>query len=120
MYFTQILKENSKTSWIKNNFFLGETNHSNSDSFIDIYSINGWDYPLKNQIRVDEKKLEKLNRKFGPTCNNFVGESNKIKNAERGNIGHISNKQLNDKLDKLEIVNCKKLRKVLVKAKLDQ
>lgn len=56
-------------------------------------------YLFKNPVAVDEKKFEKLKKKFGPTNKNFVGESNETKNAKRRNIGQPSHKQLMDKLD---------------------
>ena len=65
-------------------------------------------YLFKNPVAVDEKKFEKLKKKFGPTNKNFVGESNETKNANRWNIGQLSHKQLKDKLDIVKNVSNKK------------
>ncbi|KAL8115537.1 hypothetical protein AgCh_022150 [Apium graveolens] len=52
-------------------------------------------YPSKELI--NSPKLEKLNEKYGPVRNNFViGECSKDKQQ---NIGHIFNKQLEDKVE---------------------
>ena len=60
-------------------------------------------YPLKERTAVDKQKLKKLNDKFGPVSKNFVtGEGSKNKEVDRDNIGHLSNKQLKDKLENIE------------------
>ncbi|KAK1402487.1 hypothetical protein POM88_002092 [Heracleum sosnowskyi] len=73
------------------------------------------DYPLIGNFSTDEtcpkkcissiskEKLEKLNKKYGPTNKTFVqGECSKTKTKDV-NIGHLSNKQLRDKLENIEV-----------------
>ena len=45
-------------------------------------------YPLKNQTAVDDNKLKKLDKKYGPIDKNFVKESGSSKKIEREGIGH--------------------------------
>ncbi|KAK1369366.1 hypothetical protein POM88_035458 [Heracleum sosnowskyi] len=59
--------------------------------------------PKKCTSSVSKEKLEKLNKKYGPTNKKFVqGECSKTK-AKDVNIGHLSNKQLKGKLENIEI-----------------
>lgn len=60
-------------------------------------------HPLKHTTSVSKEKLEKLNKKYGPINKNFVhGDCSKTKSVEKVNIGHLSNKQLNDMLENVE------------------
>ncbi|KAK1389761.1 hypothetical protein POM88_017939 [Heracleum sosnowskyi] len=59
--------------------------------------------PKKCTSSVSQEKLEKLNKKYGPTNKNFVqGECSETK-AKDVNIGHLSNKQLKGKLENIEV-----------------
>ncbi|KAK1369383.1 hypothetical protein POM88_035475 [Heracleum sosnowskyi] len=59
--------------------------------------------PKKCTSIVSQERLEKLNKKYGPTSKHFVqGSSSKTK-AENVNIGHLSNKQLKDRDESLEV-----------------
>lgn len=65
-------------------------------------------YPLKDKTTVIEKKLKKLDTKHGPLSKNFVeGECSNSKKIKKANVGHLSNKKLNDNLknneDKTEL-----------------
>ena len=70
---TQTLEINSKNSWKKNKKILDGTDNSldNDHPLIDSKLKDG-NHPSKNQTAVDEEKLEKLNKKFGPINKNFV------------------------------------------------
>ncbi|KAK1373969.1 hypothetical protein POM88_030162 [Heracleum sosnowskyi] len=58
--------------------------------------------PKKCTSSVSQERLEKLNKKYGPTSKFFVhGSSSKTK-AENVNIGHLSNKKLKDKVESLK------------------
>ncbi|KAK1395993.1 hypothetical protein POM88_005856 [Heracleum sosnowskyi] len=71
------------------------------------------DHPLKDNSSTDESPMlkhttsvskEKLNKKYGPTNKNFVqGECSNSRKVEKFNIGHLSNKQLKDKLENIEV-----------------
>ncbi|KAK1397672.1 hypothetical protein POM88_007535 [Heracleum sosnowskyi] len=55
-----------------------------------------------------KEELTRLNNKYGPVTKNFSqGESSKSKKvkkpAERANVGHLSKKQLKDKLEKIQV-----------------
>ncbi|KAK1369311.1 hypothetical protein POM88_035403 [Heracleum sosnowskyi] len=59
--------------------------------------------PKKCASSVSLEKLEKLNKKYGPTNKKFVrGECSKTK-TENVNIGHLSNKQLKDNVKNIEV-----------------
>ena len=63
-------------------------------------------YPLKKKACVDKKTLEKMEKKYGPIEKNFMKEGNtKINSAKNVNIGNLSDKQLKDKLENVEIKN---------------
>ncbi|KAK1387194.1 hypothetical protein POM88_015372 [Heracleum sosnowskyi] len=70
------------------------------------------DEPSTDQVvSLTEKRKEeltRLNNKYGPVTKNFVqGESSKSKKVEkpveRANVGHLSNKQLKDKLENVQV-----------------
>ena len=75
------------------------------------YPLKPNEHPLKdkahqlNEATDSEKiKLEKLNKKYGSVSKNFViGETSKAKDERKVNGGHLSVKQLNDRMDKIEI-----------------
>ncbi|KAK1401563.1 hypothetical protein POM88_001168 [Heracleum sosnowskyi] len=76
------------------------------------FKVSLTDEPSTDQaVSLTEKKKEeltRLNNKFGPVTKNFVqGESSKSKKVEkpveRANVGHLSNKQLKDKLEKIQV-----------------
>ncbi|KAL8114230.1 hypothetical protein AgCh_021184 [Apium graveolens] len=53
---------------------------------------------------VSKAKLAKLNEKYGSVSKNLVlGESNQVRKEKKVNVGHMSIKQLNDRLEKIEI-----------------
>ena len=54
---------------------------------IDSPSTDG-SYPSKNRTAVDEEKLKKLDKKYGPINKNFVKESGSSKKIEKEGIGH--------------------------------
>ncbi|KAK1385355.1 hypothetical protein POM88_023090 [Heracleum sosnowskyi] len=59
--------------------------------------------PKRCTSNVSHDRLEKLNKKYGPTSKNFVqGSSSKTK-AENVNIGCLSNKQLKDRVEEIEV-----------------
>ncbi|KAL8119671.1 hypothetical protein AgCh_016965 [Apium graveolens] len=61
-------------------------------------------HPLNEKKTINKGKLAKLNKKYGSITKNFVqGESSKAKDASRVNVGHLSMKQLSDRLVKIEI-----------------
>ncbi|KAK1366164.1 hypothetical protein POM88_041725 [Heracleum sosnowskyi] len=72
--------------------------------------------PKKCTSSISKEKLEKLNKKYGPTSKNFVqGECSKTKTKDV-NIGHLSNKQLKDKLENIEVkAECKRKRTEMVR-----
>ncbi|KAK1401705.1 hypothetical protein POM88_001310 [Heracleum sosnowskyi] len=113
-------------SWKKNKEKLGyavETLESESESTnnndhllkVDMSTeckVSLTDEPSTNQaVSLTEKRKEeltRLNNKYGPVTKNFVqGESSKSKKVEkpveRANVGHLSNKQLKDKLEKIQV-----------------
>ncbi|KAL8099433.1 hypothetical protein AgCh_031896 [Apium graveolens] len=48
---------------------------------------------------VSKAKLAKLNEKYGPVSKNFIsGETSQVKKEKKVNVGHLSIKQLNDRL----------------------
>ncbi|KAL8126091.1 hypothetical protein AgCh_013393 [Apium graveolens] len=52
---------------------------------------------------ISKAKLAKLNEKYGSVSKNFVTEeSSRVKDTKRVNVGHLSMKQLNDRLEKIE------------------
>ena len=67
-------------------------------------------YQLRSQKLAKKKNsLDKLNEQYGPTNKNFVKEeSSSNKPVKEVNIGHLSNKQLKDKLDSVENKSIKK------------
>ena len=75
-------------------------------------SDNQKDYPLSDinphpsavSKPVSKAKLAKLNEKYGSVSKNFVpGESSQVKKEKKVNVGHMSIKQLNDRLEKIEV-----------------
>lgn len=59
---------------------------------------------MKGSSSISTAKLEKLDKKYGPISKNFVTvECSKTKINENANIGHLSNKKLKDKLEKIEV-----------------
>ncbi|KAL8115029.1 hypothetical protein AgCh_021744 [Apium graveolens] len=53
---------------------------------------------------VSKSKLVKLNEKYGPVSKNFVpGESIQVKKEKKANVGHMTVKQLSDRLEKIEV-----------------
>lgn len=70
------------------------------------------DHPLIETKTVSKAELAKLNKKYGSYSKNFVkGETSKVSEEkpeiekEKGkvNIGHLSMKELSDRLDKIEV-----------------
>lgn len=60
-------------------------------------------YLFKAESYVSKKTLVKLNKKHGSVTKNFVqGECSNTEKVEKANVGHFSNKQLKDKLEKIE------------------
>ncbi|KAL8121230.1 hypothetical protein AgCh_018101 [Apium graveolens] len=54
--------------------------------------------------RVSKAKLAKLNEKYGSVSKNFIsGESSQVRKEKKVNVGHLSIKQLNDRLEKIEV-----------------
>nr|XP_017250775.1 PREDICTED: uncharacterized protein LOC108221405 [Daucus carota subsp. sativus] len=86
---TQILEESTKNSWKKNKKLLNDcdllvdSDHPSTD----IPSMDE-SYPSKDQTAVDESKLKKLDKKYGPINKNFVKESSSSKKNEKEGIGH--------------------------------
>ncbi|KAL8110481.1 hypothetical protein AgCh_026264 [Apium graveolens] len=75
-------------------------------------SSNKRDYPSKDKEPhpstekkpVNKAKLAKLNEKYGSVSINFVpGESSQVRKEKKVNVGHLSIKQLNDRLEKIEV-----------------
>ncbi|KAL8102655.1 hypothetical protein AgCh_027252 [Apium graveolens] len=53
---------------------------------------------------ISKAKLTKLNDKYGSVSKNFVsGESNQAKKGKKANVGHMTVKQLSDRLEKIEV-----------------
>ncbi|KAK1364655.1 hypothetical protein POM88_040216 [Heracleum sosnowskyi] len=115
-----------KQSWKKNKEKLGyagetlesETESTNNNDHmlkVDMSTeckVSLTDEPSTNQaVSLTQKKKEeltRLNNKYGHVTKNFVqGESSKSKKVEkpveRANVGHLSNKQLKDKLEKIQV-----------------
>jgi hypothetical protein len=113
-------------SWKKNKEklgYVGETLESetestnNNDHLLKVDTsteckVSLTDEPSTDQaVSLTEKKKEeltRLNNKYGPVTKNFVqGESSKTKKVEkpveRANVGNLSNKQLKDKVEKIQI-----------------
>ncbi|KAK1403155.1 hypothetical protein POM88_002760 [Heracleum sosnowskyi] len=59
--------------------------------------------PKKCTSSVSLEELEKLNKKYGPTNKKFVQGAGSKTKAENVNIGHLSNKQLKDKVENIEV-----------------
>ncbi|KAL8148987.1 hypothetical protein AgCh_006119 [Apium graveolens] len=60
-------------------------------------------HPLRESKPVSKAKLAKLNEKYGSVSKNFVpGETSQLRKDKRVNVGHLSIKQLNDRLEKIE------------------
>ncbi|KAL8154983.1 hypothetical protein AgCh_000375 [Apium graveolens] len=61
-------------------------------------------HPLSIRKPVSKAKLAKLNDKYGSVFKNFVpGESSQVRKEKRVNVGHLSIKKLNDRLEKIEV-----------------
>ncbi|KAL8132044.1 hypothetical protein AgCh_007801 [Apium graveolens] len=61
-------------------------------------------HPSSERKPVSKSQLAKLNEKYGSVSKNFVpGETSQEKKNKRVNIGHLSIKQLNDRLEKIEV-----------------
>jgi len=113
-------------SWKKNKEKLGyvgetlesETESTNKDDHeLEVDISTECPIPLTDQPSTDQdvsltkekkEKLTRLNDKYGPVTKNFVqGESSKTKKVEkpveRANVGNLSNKQLKDKVEKIQI-----------------
>ncbi|KAK1384154.1 hypothetical protein POM88_021889 [Heracleum sosnowskyi] len=113
-------------SWKKNKEklgYAGETLESetestnNNDHLLKVdmstkCNVSLTDEPSTDQaVSLTEKRKEeltRLNNKYGPVTKNFVQvESSKSKKVEkpieRANVGHLSNKQLKDKLEKIQV-----------------
>jgi hypothetical protein len=113
-------------SWKKNKEklgYVGETLESetestnNNDHLLKVdmsteCTVSLTDEPSTDQaVSLTEKRkneLTRLNNKYGPVTKNFVqGESSKSKKVEkpveRANVGNLSNKQLKDKLEKVQV-----------------
>ena len=86
---TQVLEESCKNSWKKNKKLLDESDLlvDSDHPLIDTQSTDE-SYPLKNQTAVNDNKLKKLDKKYGPINKNFVKESGSSKKIEREGIGH--------------------------------
>ncbi|KAL8089122.1 hypothetical protein AgCh_038775 [Apium graveolens] len=53
---------------------------------------------------ISKAKLIKLNEKYGSVSKNFVsGESSQVKKGKKANVGHMTVKQLSDRLEKIEV-----------------
>ncbi|KAL8105024.1 hypothetical protein AgCh_028986 [Apium graveolens] len=53
---------------------------------------------------ISKAKLTKLNEKYGSVSKNFVsGESSQAKKGKKANVGHMTVKQLSDRLEKIEV-----------------
>ena len=53
---------------------------------------------------MSKAKLAKLNEKYGSVSKNFVpGESSQVKKEKKANVGHMTVKQLSDRLEKIEV-----------------
>ncbi|MGI4673541.1 hypothetical protein ACR2XN_29180, partial [Klebsiella pneumoniae] len=64
---------------------------------------------MTKEKSVSKKKLEKLNDKFGSVSKNFVQEgTSKGKKIDKGNIGHLSKKKLEEKLETIDSKNMDK------------
>ena len=118
MHATKVIEERCISDWssIKKELEVKEEPITVADQSIDsdhqMEDIPPTDesYQLKNQ-KVAKKKvsLDTLNEQYGPTSKNFVSEgSSSNKPVKNVNIGHLSNKQLKDKLDTVENVSSKK------------
>ncbi|KAK1373166.1 hypothetical protein POM88_029359 [Heracleum sosnowskyi] len=91
------------------------TNNNDNLSKVDMSTecrVSLTDEPSTDQaVSLTEKRKEeltRLNNKYGPVTKNFVqGESSKSKKVEkpieRANVGHLSNKQLKDKVEKIQV-----------------
>ena len=81
---THVLEESCKNSRKKNkkllegSDFLLDSDHPLIDS-----PSTDESYPSKNQAAVDEEKLKKLDKKYGPIDKNFVKEFGSFKKTER-------------------------------------
>ncbi|XP_063942640.1 uncharacterized protein LOC135150307 [Daucus carota subsp. sativus] len=86
---TQVLEETCKSAWRKNKKMLDEFDLlvDSDHPLIDSQSMDE-SYPSKNQTAVDENKLKKLDKKYGPINKNFVKESGSSKKIEKEGIGH--------------------------------
>ncbi|KAL8089335.1 hypothetical protein AgCh_038954 [Apium graveolens] len=86
----------------------------------DVDSTDNEDYPSKDKKVYPSKdkephlsserkivrkvKIAKLNEKYGSVSKNFVtGETSQVKENKRANVGHLSIKQLNDRVEKIEV-----------------
>ncbi|KAL8100564.1 hypothetical protein AgCh_032713 [Apium graveolens] len=79
----------------------------------DVDSTDNEDYPSRDKKEphpsserkpISKDKLSKLNEKYGSISNNFVtGELSQVKENKRVNMGHLSKKQLNDILEKIDV-----------------
>ncbi|XP_063939761.1 uncharacterized protein LOC135148464 [Daucus carota subsp. sativus] len=80
---TQVLEETCKSVWRKNKKLLDESDLvvDSDHPLIDSQSMDE-SYPSKNQTAVDENKLKKLDKKYGPINKNFVKESGSSKKIE--------------------------------------
>lgn len=86
---TQVLEETCKSARRKNKKLLDESDLlvDSDHPLIDSQSMDE-SYPSKNQTAVDENKLKKLDKKYGPINKNFVKESGSSKKIEKEGIGH--------------------------------
>ncbi|KAL8119602.1 hypothetical protein AgCh_016923 [Apium graveolens] len=75
-------------------------------------SDNQKDYPSRDKEPhpsvvskpISKTKLVKLNEKYGSISKNFVpGESSQVRKDKKFNVGHMFIKQLNDKLEKIDV-----------------
>ncbi|KAK1392286.1 hypothetical protein POM88_011342 [Heracleum sosnowskyi] len=113
-------------SWKKNKEklgYVGETLESetestnNNDHLLKVDMSMECKVSLTNEPSTDQavsltekrkEELTRLNNKYGPVTKNFVqGESSKSKKVEKpvekANVGHLSNKQLKDKVEKIQV-----------------
>lgn len=61
-------------------------------------------YAFIKKAVIKDNTLKNLNKKYGSLSKNFVvGDCSNSKKIEKANIVNLSNKQLHDKLEKIEI-----------------
>ncbi|XP_063942761.1 uncharacterized protein LOC135150404 [Daucus carota subsp. sativus] len=81
---TQVLEDSCMNSRKKNKKLLDDSNLLvDSDNPLTNTPSTDESHPSKNQTAVDEEKLKKLDKKYGPIDKNFVKESGSFKKTER-------------------------------------